>query len=68
MFRKHPMSFGMNPVDETKSVLRCFAIILSCMDENYSPLQKKTNPNHTHIIITIFGADLCINPENALVN
>gem|GEM_PF-5831468 len=58
MFRKHPMSFGMNPVWETKSVLRCFAIKLSCRGENYSPLQQKTIPNQTHIIITIVEPDL----------
>jgi hypothetical protein len=35
--------------------------------DNYSPLQQNKISNH-FIIITILGADLCVNPENALVD
>jgi hypothetical protein len=34
---------------------------------NYSTLQQNKISNH-FIIITILGGDLCLNPENALVD
>jgi hypothetical protein len=45
-----------------------FAIIISRRGEKLFPLQQSTIFNHSIIIKTIKGEDLCVCSENALVD
>jgi len=54
----------MNSVWGTKSVLR---LLYPVGAKNYTPLKQNIISNHSIIIKTIKGEDLCVCSENALV-